>query len=62
MSILEITFTGNPQKYSPNKINPTNKKTFGELYNIWCQRKKMLEENGYTVVYIWEKEYKQLSK
>ena len=44
---------GNPKKYSADKINAHNKKTFGQLYKEWTDRKRLLETFGYKVVYVW---------
>jgi hypothetical protein len=49
---------GNPNKYNPNEINKRCKKTFGELYEETLQREKILKENGYNVVAIWENDLK----
>ena len=50
---------GNPEvkKFSPNKINEHNKKSFGQLYQETMERIDLLKENGYKVVYIWESDY-----
>ncbi|MCK5017730.1 MAG: zinc-ribbon domain-containing protein, partial [Candidatus Peribacteraceae bacterium] len=48
---------GNPEIYSAEKINPHNKKSFGELYKKTLERIKLLEENGYKVVYVWENDF-----
>ena len=48
---------GNPEKYSAEEINPTNKKSFGKLYQETQDRVKLLEKAGYNVVYIWENDF-----
>jgi len=48
---------GNPEVYDAEEINPTNKKSFGKLYQEWLGRKKVLEIAGYSVVFIWEKDF-----
>jgi hypothetical protein len=48
---------GNPEVYSPDDINPMNKKKYKDLYNKTMSRISLLEEAGYTVVYIWEKDF-----
>ena len=50
---------GNPNKYSPRKINKSVKKTFGELHKNTMERERLLIENGYTIVSIWESEFKE---
>lgn len=49
---------GNPKTQDPNKINPFNKKTFGELYEATQNRRVDLEALGYKVVEMWENDYK----
>jgi hypothetical protein len=49
---------GNPLVYSRNDINQRNKKTFGELYDNTIKKEQMLQKHGYTVISIWETEYK----
>ena len=48
---------GNPKKYPPKEINPTNKKSYGELYEETLKRLKCLEKAGFKVVSIWESDY-----
>ena len=48
---------GNPKKYSAEEINPTNKKSYGKLHQEWLDRKTLLEDKGYKVVYIWESDF-----
>jgi hypothetical protein len=50
-------YHGNPKKYPPNKVNPTNKKTFGELYARTLNKQSILKTAGYTVISIWESDY-----
>ena len=49
---------GNPEVFSPEKINSHNKKSFGQLYDETRERIKVLKENGFNVVYIWENDFK----
>ena len=49
---------GNPNIYSPDEINKTNGKTMGELYENTIQREKILRDMGYTLVVIWESEWR----
>ncbi len=50
---------GNPKTRKINEINETISKTFGQLYQEWLDRKKRLEKSGYSVVYIWESDFKE---
>ena len=49
---------GNPDIYSPEKVNKVCKKTFGKLYEKTFRRLRLLEEVGYKVVFIWEKDFR----
>ena len=49
---------GNPKIFNSNDINPVIKKTFGELYTNTMNREKILRENGYNLISIWENDYK----
>lgn len=53
---------GNPNRFNPNDMNKVVKKTFGELYQKTIDKQKYLEANGYTVISIWESQWKQLKK
>lgn len=48
---------GNPKLYNSMDINPVNKKKYGDLYNKTIEREKMIKENGYNLITIWEDEY-----
>ncbi len=48
---------GNPEVFEAGKINPTNKKSFGKLYQETMERIDLLKENGYKVIYIWESDF-----
>ncbi len=50
---------GNINKYSPKEINRVTKTTFQELHDKTFARLKILEENGYKVIYIWESDFKK---
>lgn len=52
---------GNPALYDQNAIQKRAKKTFGELYQNTLLKKKHLEEAGYTVISIWESDWKLLN-
>lgn len=49
---------GNPEIYERGALNTRANKTFGELYDHTFERIKSLEEAGYKVVYIWEKDFR----
>jgi hypothetical protein len=53
---------GNPDVFDQNKINIDTKKTFGELYRKTMARQKLLEDNGYKVISIWEKDWNKVNK
>jgi len=50
---------GNPKIYNPQDINPSCNKTFGELYRNTIDRENKLKSVGYSVVSMWESEYKE---
>jgi len=45
--------------YQPDKINTINKKTFSQLYIKTVQRFNELQRFGYTVKFVWERDYKK---
>ena len=51
---------GNPMKFSPNDINQQAHKTFGELHACTLEKERFLKEAGYTVISIWESDWKKL--
>jgi len=53
---------GNPEVYDLNAINPKNKKTFGELYNVTMEKKSILKNAGYNIISVWEKDFDKLIK
>jgi hypothetical protein len=50
---------GNPEIFSAGDINPSNKKSFGQLFEETKEKIQTLEKFGYKVVYIWEKDFKK---
>jgi hypothetical protein len=48
---------GNPSRYPPNKVNRTNKKTFGDLYKSTINNLHTLSKLGYRVYYMWETDW-----
>lgn len=55
-------FHGNPKYYKPEDISPISKKKYGELYKQTIEREKLIRENGYNLIVIWDDEYKELKK
>ena len=53
---------GNPEKYSPEKINPNTKKPFGKLHKKTLDRLRLLEKVGFKVIYIWENDFNRSVK
>jgi len=53
---------GNLNKYNKNDINPVNGLTFGQLYKKTIEREKYLKSIGYSIVSIWESDYKKIIK
>ena len=51
---------GNPERFSSKKINLTIKKSFGQLYEETLDRINTLKVNGYKVVSVWEKDFKEV--
>lgn len=49
---------GNPIKFQKNNVNKSNNKKFGDLYNKTILRENILKENGYTIISIWESDFK----
>ena len=53
---------GNLNKYNKDDINKVNYKLFGELNEITLKREEYLKSLGYTIVSIWESDFKKLNK
>lgn len=49
---------GNPGIYNPDEIHPRMGVSFGEIYQSTLDKVRRLEEAGYTVISIWESEWK----
>ena len=49
---------GNPKIFKSNDVNSNNKKTFGELYKETIDREKLLIENGFNIISVWESDFK----
>lgn len=50
-------FHGNPDKYAPTEYNTSLHSTFGDLYDRTLDRMRQLFEKGYTILYVWEKDF-----
>lgn len=53
---------GNLSIFNPNDINPITKTTYGKLYQKTLEREQLLKEAGYTVISIWESDFKKILK
>lgn len=51
---------GNPEVYNLEETNPVNKKSFKQLYEGTFHRFRLLEKAGYKIVYIWEKDHREV--
>jgi hypothetical protein len=51
-------YHGNPEKYKGNRLNPTCRLTFGELYKRTKKKFNDITKKGYKIIYIWESDYK----
>jgi G:T-mismatch repair DNA endonuclease (very short patch repair protein) len=50
---------GNPAIYDQKEMCPGKGYTFGDLLEATRLRMKVLREEGYTVYYVWEKDFKE---
>lgn len=50
---------GNLKKFDPNEKNTVTKCTYGELNSKVVDREKTLRDAGYTVISIWESDFKK---
>ena len=48
---------GNPKRFSRSTVNPVNHQTMGELFDKTLEKKKFLEDQGYTYKSIWESDF-----
>jgi Zn finger protein HypA/HybF involved in hydrogenase expression len=49
---------GNPSIYNFNDFCKITKKTFGQMYSDTLNKEKILKEHGYTIVSIWEHDFR----
>jgi len=50
---------GNPARFDPQEVNPRTSEKYGVLYRRTMRRLERLRREGYTVVHIWEGEFKE---
>ena len=50
---------GNPEVYDHEDINKVSKISFKKMYEKTLNKESILINNGYTVISIWEKDYKK---
>jgi hypothetical protein len=50
-------YHGNPARFAPEAFNKKLKKTFGQLYEETFKKLESLAAAGYTVIYVWEKDF-----
>lgn len=53
---------GNPEKFNPEDINPSNYSTFGELYQKTIVKANRIKEAGYNLISIWECDFYKIRK
>jgi hypothetical protein len=53
---------GNPAVYKSADLNRANKQSYGSLYKETLDREKILRSMGYTVVSMWEYDWKAIQK
>jgi hypothetical protein len=53
---------GNPKLYGASEINPRVGITYGELYNQTIVKSKIILDKGYTLIEIWENDWKKFIK
>jgi hypothetical protein len=53
---------GNPDKYDQADMNKAAKRSYGELYAATMKRERKIKRAGYSIISIWEKDWKALKK
>lgn len=48
---------GNPSKYARTTVNPVNQMTMGELHDNTLEKRRYLENMGFTYKFIWESDF-----
>lgn len=51
---------GNPAIFAQDKIHPIKKITYGDAYNATLEKENIIKSAGYTVISIWENDWKIL--
>ena len=51
---------GNPKLYDANDVNPSNGKTYGELYEKTLLKRKAYEDRGFRYIEMWHSDYIKL--
>ena len=55
-------YHGNPIRFNSEDINPTNHKTYGELYSKTLLRDKLIISKSYKLIIMWEYDFKEFKK
>ncbi len=50
---------GHPDHFAPEKINPINKKSYGELYANTIKQEELLIKAGYNLIVMWEHNFQE---
>jgi hypothetical protein len=50
-------YHGNPKIYNSDKFNSLNKKSYGKLYEDTLKREKIIKNNDYNLITMWESDY-----
>ena len=53
---------GNPELYEQTELNPKTGITYGELYKQTLAKSKLIIENGFDLIEIWENDWKKFIK
>jgi len=51
---------GNPAVFSPHDMNHRKGKTYGDLYRITLEEERLLRDEGFNVITIWEQDYRAI--
>lgn len=55
-------YHGNPKIFKPDDYNDKLKKTYGELYQEWLKKEKLIKDAGYKLITIWGSDFIALSQ
>lgn len=53
---------GNPRKYHRDVMNPSSKKTMGQLYDETLQKEALIKSKGYNLWVVWELDWNRGKK